>query len=180
MNLEMCLSEIKDPRRSQGQRISLIQALSMIIVSNLCGYFGGRQISKFAKSYESTFTELLNLKHGVPSHVTISWIINNIDDRELIAAFKKWAAPLVKSKNGYMFSGDGKALGSTLKNSQGKSQSFEAIVSLFCQESGLVYSLEKYENNKESEIDVVRFLIKELEGMGVMFYLDALHTQKKR
>ena len=77
-----------------------------------------------------------------------------------------------------MFSGDGKALGSTVKNAQAKNQEFEAIVSIFCQKSGLVYSLERYENNKESEINVIRFLIKELKGMGVTLYLDALHTQK--
>lgn len=178
MTLESCLAEIRDPRRAQGQRISLSQLMSIIIISNLCGYFGGRPIATFAKSYSSTFTDVLGLRHPIPSHVTISSIINNIDQTELISAFKKWASPLVKSKGGDMFSGDGKALGSTVKNAQGKNQKFEAIVSIFCQKSGLIHSLERYENDKESEIDVVSFLIKELKGMGVTFYLDALHTQK--
>ena len=178
MLLESCLSEVRDPRRMQGQRISLQQLLSIIIISNLCGYFGGRPISAFAKSYASTFTDVLGLRHAIPSHVTISAIINNIDQTELISAFKKWAAPLVKLKGGDMFSGDGKALGSTVKNVQTKNQEFEAIVSIFCQKSGLVYSLERYENNKESEINVIRFLVKELKDMGVTLYLDALHTQK--
>lgn len=178
MTLESCLLDIRDPRRAQGQRISLSQLLSLIIISNLCGYFGGRPIAAFAKSYASTFTDALGLRHAIPSHVTISSIINNIDQTELISAFKKWAAPLVKLKGGDMFSGDGKALGSTVKNAQTKNQEFEAIVSIFCQKSGLVYSLERYENNKESEINVIRFLIKELKGMGVTLYLDALHTQK--
>ena len=178
MTLESCLSEIKDPRRLQGQRISLSQLLSIIIISNLCGYFGGRPISKFAKSYASTFRATLGLRHGIPSHVTISAIINNIDQAELISAFKKWASQLVKLEGGDMFSGDGKALGSTVSNAQNKNQELQAIVSIFCQKSGLVYSLERYENNKESEINVIRFLVKELEGLGITFYFDALHTQK--
>ncbi len=61
-----------------------------------------------------------------------------------------------------------------------KQQNFQAVVSMFCQKSGLIHSIETYSNAKESEINIVRFLINKLKDMGITLFLDALHTQKKR
>jgi hypothetical protein len=153
----------------------------VIIISNLCGYFGGRPISKFAKSYAKVFKKEFGLKHPIPSHVTISGIINAVDQAQLIGVFKLWTSSFVPLAKGDALSGDGKALGSTLIGGRmGKNQNYQAIVSLFCQKSRLVYSLERYNSSKESEINVVRFLIKELKDMKLTLFLDALHTQKKQ
>ena len=86
----------------------------------------------------------------------------------------------VPLKKGDSVSGDGKALASTVVNQHGSSQNFQAVVSIFCHESGLVRAIGEYQNRKESEINIVRFLIEKLNGMGLVFYLDALHTQKKQ
>jgi hypothetical protein len=181
MILEESLTEVQDPRRLQGQRISKTQLFSVIIISNLCGHFGGRPISRFAKSHAKIFKKELGLKHPIPSHVTISTVINAVDQTQLIGAFKLWTSSFVPLAKGDALSGDGKALGSTLVGGRkGKNQNYQAIVSLFCQKSGLVYSLERYNSSKESEINVIRFLIKELKNMGVTLFLDALHTQKKQ
>lgn len=181
MTLYEALEDLKDPRRSQGQRNNLEQMLSMMVLSNLCGHFGGRPIATFAQIHESTFTQVLGLRHGVPSHVTFSDLLNRIDEQELIQRFNSWTTEYVALEQGEMVSGDGKVLGSTVSNPHGRDQDFQAIVSLFCQKSGLVYSLEKYRNaSKDSEIDIVRFLISRLKDMKVTLFLDALHTQKKR
>ena len=178
MSLYEIFKRIKDPRRKQGLRTNLPQLFCMIVVSNLCGYFGGRPISKFAKSHEHVFNTELDLKHSIPSHTTFSDILNRVDDSEMISAFNSWAAGYVPLRPMEAVSGDGKALASTVGDAQGPGQDFQAVVSLFCQESGLVRSLERYRNAKESEIDVVHLLIKELKDMGLTFYLDALHAQK--
>lgn len=180
MTLETCLSEIQDPRRGQGQRFSLTQLFTLIILSNLCGHLGGRPVARFAKIHQSSFTKELGLKHKVPSHVTISTFIDRVDHKAMIQAFNKWTSNYVPLKKGESISGDGKALGSTVSNQSNGQQYFQAIVSLFCQQSGLVYAVEEYRNKKESEINVVRFLIQKLEGMGLNIYLDALHCQKKQ
>lgn len=180
MTLENCLLEIKDPRRSQGLRFTLTQLFSLIIISNLCGHLGGRPVARFINIHQSTFTKELDLKHKVPSHVTISNFIDRVDHQEMIQAFNKWTSDYVPVKKGEPVSGDGKALGSTVTNQSNGNQDFQAIVSLFCQESGLVYALDEYRNKKESEINVVRFLVQKLEGMGLNIFLDALHCQKKQ
>lgn len=181
MNLMTILKEeVKDPRRRQGLRYHLDQLFTMTIMANLCGCLGGRPVEKFSKNHEDALTDLLNLKHGIPSHVVFSNIMNRVDENQLINAFNRWTADYVPLKKGELLSGDGKALGSTVEHGTGSGQKFQAVVSIFCQESGLVYAVQQYQNAKESEINVVRFLIKKLHNMGVTMFLDALHTQKKR
>jgi len=179
MSLYELFSGIKDPRRKKGMRTTLPQMFCMIVISNLCGYFGGRPISKFSKLHSKTFTEELGLKHRVPSHVSFSHILNVTDSGSLVGEFNEWATGYVPLDKGAPVSGDGKALGSTVINQHGKGQDFQAVVSIFCQETGLVRAIEEYRNKKGNEIDVVRFLINQLNGMGLTFHLDALHAQKK-
>lgn len=180
MTLEEALSTVNDPRRSQGQQISLTQLLSIIIISNLCGHLGGRAVARFADANSETFTDLLNLKYKVPSHVTISDLINRLDQQQMINAFNAWASCFVGLEKEEAVSGDGKGLGSTVSDAHDKSQDFQAVVSLFTQKSGLVHSLDTYRNKKTSEINIVRFLCGKLKEMGVTIFLDALHCQKKQ
>lgn len=178
MTLYECLSSVEDPRRAEGMRANLQQMFCMIIISNLCGHFGGRPIARFAEAYEQDFTQMLKLQHGVPSHVTFTDLINRVDQGELISAFNQWSETYVPLSAGEAVSGDGKALGATVSQAHGNQQDFQAIVSIFCQKSGLVRSLEQYRNAKVSEINVVQFLIEQLKDMGITIVLDALHTKK--
>lgn len=171
MSLLTILSEdVTDPRRGQGLRTTLPQIFSMIIICNMCGYFGGRGVADFAKIHEETFTKQLKLKHGVPSHVTFSDVLNRTSEKQLIAAFNKWTQDFVPLKKGDKISGDGKALGSTVANSQSGNQTFTGIVSLFCQQSGLVQSIQRYENAKESEIGIVQYLTNQLKVKGLVLF----------
>jgi len=178
MILFSALSRLKDPRRAQGLRTNLTQILTMTILSYLCGHTGYRSISRFCKSHAEFLTSCLCLKHEVPSHVTFRYVLQHIDQAALIEAFNLWASNFQESEELTFISGDGKSLGSTLRNSQNSSQSFEAVVSLFNQQSGLVYSLQKYSNEKVSEIGVVEFLVQELKAKGLVICLDALHGKK--
>ena len=61
-------------------------------------------------------------------------------------------------------------------------QDFEAVVSLFAHQGGLVRAMGHYQNkSKESgEQQILRVLLNELDQMGVVICLDALHCQKKQ
>jgi len=168
--IKLLTEKVDDPRRPQGLRTGLAQMFSIVIISNLCGHFGGRAVSRFGKLYQSTFTGLLGLKHPVPSHVVFSDVLNRADENQVVAAFNEWASQYVPLGKGELISGDGKALGSTVTGAKNSNQKFTAIVSLFCQKSGLVHSLRQYENAKKSEIDIVRFLVKELKAKGLTLF----------
>lgn len=182
MTLIEALSEVEDPRRAQGLRTDLEQIFYMTVIGYLCGYTGYRELKFFCDSQADIFIETLSLRHGIPSHVTFWQVLTNVEDQGMVKAFNKWSGGHVPLEKRSFVSGDGKVLGSTVTDANGKKQDFQAIVSLFSQESGLVYSLADYRNKaKETgEGSVARFLIGELTGMGVIFTLDALHTQKKR
>jgi len=182
MTLIESLTAIKDPRRAQGLRTDLEQIFYMVVIGYLCGYRGYRELKNFCDSESDIFIKELSLRHGIPSHVTFWQVLTNVNDQEMIQAFNKWSESYVPLEKSSFLSGDGKVLGSTVINANGKNQDFQAIVSLFAQESGLVRSVEDYRNKaKETgEAKVARFLIDKLNGMGMIFTFDALHTQKKQ
>lgn len=168
--MDLVSKEITDPRRLQGQRISLPQAFVIIVISHLCGYYSGRKIAEFGKSYEDTFTKLLKLKHGIPCHVIFTDIQNRVNDEEFISVFNKWTSTYVPTNEGDRVSGDGKVLGSTVEHVNSSFQNFKAVVSLFCQKSGLIKSIQTYEQKKANEINIVQYLIQELQNCGLVFF----------
>ena len=75
---------------------------------------------------------------------------------------------------------DGKAIGSTLTDTNGKMQNFKSMVSLFNREMGVVLNTTGIATKKENEGQAVRDLLDQLETKGITFTLDALHCQKKQ
>ena len=182
MSLIEVFSGLTDFRRGQGKRVDLAQLFSMVTISYLCGYTGYRPVATFCNVHKSTLVSELGLRHGIPSYVTFREIMTKVDDKELIAAFNEWSKDYVPLKKGDWLSGDGKVLGSTVVHADNRKQDFQAVVSMFCHESGLVRIMEQYKNKtKETgEGDVARKLIESLRGMGLIFIFDALHAQKKQ
>lgn len=178
MSLLECLSKIEDPRRAEGLRYSLLQMFSMLILSGLCGHFGGRPVRRFTHANGEIFIKELALKHPIPSHVSFSTFLNSIPKEDLIRVFHAWTASFVPLEKGTDISGDGKALRST--NLDKKGEDFDSIVSFFCQESGLIHSIAEYRNAKKGEGEIVRLLLIRLKDMGLTLHLDALHCQKKQ
>ena len=142
MTLYETFSNLTDPRRAEGTRTSVEQIFCIVTLSYLCGYTGYRPVAKFSKVHEVLFTEELGLKHGSPSHVTFRDVMKRIDETELITSFNSWASNYVPLEAGDWVSGDGKALGSTVTDAQGKNQDFQAVVSMFCQGTELVRLIE--------------------------------------
>lgn len=180
MSLSSFFSSLSDPRRSVGRRTDLPQLLSMVTLSYLCGYTGYRPIARFCKVYSIELTALLSLRHPVPSHVTFREVLQQLDQRSLIEAFNSWASVAGELAGVDWVSGDGKTLNSTVSDCHGKNQNFEAVVSLFGQNSGVVYALGAYKNKDkgQAEANVLRILLEKLGAMGLTISLDALHTQK--
>ena len=141
MDLLTSFSELQDSRRSQGLRITLNQLLTMSILSICCGHTGYRGMARFCKYHQEELTTLLGLYHNVPSHVTFSTVLQKISLSDFINSFNNWASSYGNFLPGDWLSSDGKVLGSTVSDCHNKEQNFQAIVSIFCQKSGLVYKL---------------------------------------
>ena len=112
-------------------------------------------------------------------------VMMQIDYEQLSLVFNDWASQYTHQK-GQWIAVDGKSLKNTVSDCHGKQQNFVLkdtaphmmMVSAFSHQRGEVLELKVMENKKESEINLVRELIKLLDFSAVVFTMDALHCQK--
>lgn len=173
------LGSLPDIRRHQGLRYPQDIVILMIIMAILSQHTGFRGYARFMKANKKELEAYFNLKHGVPSHVTIRSIIENISIKALTERFIAWMSEHVDITDNEFVSSDGKVLRSTVINPNDSMQSFVSIVSLFGQKTGLSYGMIAFENGKSYEGDYVKKLIGLFQHKGIIIDLDALHCQKK-
>lgn len=179
MTLIECLQEVEDPRRKQGQRYSSISMLLIIIMSLLRGNYCYREMERFCKNNESYLIKRFGFKNKkVPSHVSIRTFILSSDFKSIQQAFHKWASGYVKIEKGEWISIDGKSIRSTVSDYDSEYQNFISLVSLFCSKSEKIIHVEKLENKKDYEGQIVEELLDQLNLKDVVFTLDALHCKK--
>ena len=169
------ISNLKDPRRGQGQRHKLQDVIIIVIMAILSGCQGLKGFTRFAASNEAELIDLLDLKHGVPCYFTFRAILAGLDEQLLSQQFTSWVKSYHPSDN--FIALDGKAVGSTTSSSTGV-QNFISIVSAFGHQSGLVYGMKSFENGKSGEAEALRVLVEQLGLKDKVFTMDALHTQK--
>ena len=163
-------SEVKDPRRKQGQRYQSSAIQIIIIMCALQNKFGYREIARFCENNEHILLKIFKFKNGkVPSHVTIRSFIKETDFESLQTAFHKWTKEYVPDE---WISIDGKSVRSTVSDYSTEYQNFVSLVSLFCRKREQILMVEKFESKKRSESDAVNYL---LDLKGVVLTLDALH-----
>ena len=174
------LIEIKDFRRSQGQRISLASFLEMCVLAGMSGHFGINSIARFIKNNEEYFIARYNLLHGVPSKTTVFNIFRELPFDDFSLVLRNWMRQYIEDDNDLWIAIDGKAIGSTLVNKYESKQNFKSMVSMFSRKMGVVIDALSIESKKDNEGQAARDLIGLLESKGLTFTLDALHCQKKQ
>jgi hypothetical protein len=179
-NLLDYLGKIKDPRRLQGQRHELKLILLLTLMSIMSGYIGYRPIGDFIKRNKKDLLSALKPRKGkLPSFDVIRQVLIHIDFKELSKQFNDWAKQYMSISKHEWVSVDGKAISGTVTKGLPIDQDFVSLVSLYCSKTKLVLANGQVSNSKESEIPVVKQLIKALDVEGITFSLDALHCQKK-
>lgn len=176
-SLSYFIQQIPDHRRAQGIRHPFHPMIAMIILANLNGYFGLREMDRFIRCNAAFFTQTFNFKHGVPGKTILRTFCLEIKFEAVNEAFCKWASQFIREHN--WFSIDGKGMKSTATEPFSAQQNFMSIVSLFCHKTGIVIQSTGYENKLKSEIHSVQELIAGLEQKGMILTLDAIHCQKK-
>jgi DDE_Tnp_1-associated len=178
LDLVKFLKRIPDVRRRQGTRYPQDVVILMILMAILSQHTGFRGYARFMKANKKELVELFDLKHGVPSHVTIRSIIENIPQKALTEEFITWMGAHVDITDNEFVSSDGKVLRSTVSHPNDSMQSFVSIVSLFGQKTGLSYGMIGFDNGKSFEGDYVKRLIELFKSKGIIIDLDALHCKK--
>jgi len=147
----------------------------------MTGYTGYRALGDFAKSHQQALTKNFGIRRReVPSYSTIRRVIMGVDWTNFIEIFNQWANQLtITDDESKWLAIDGKSLRSTIKHYCDNQQNFVSIISVFCQDNGLVLYLAKMENKKESEISHVQDIARISGLKGKVFTADALHCQKQ-
>jgi hypothetical protein len=179
MSLIDCLSQVEDPRRRQGQRYSSTAMLLLIIMSILRGKYAYREIGRFCMLNRSILVKIFGFTNGrVPSYVSIRTFIMSTDFASVQKAFHRWTQTYVSIKPGDWVAIDGKSIRSTVSDYSNEYQNFVSLVSLFGCRSEQVLHVEKLENKKGNEAQVVEELLELLDLKEAVFTLDALHCKK--
>ena len=146
----------------------------------LSGNQGLRGFNRFAQANAEELTEVLDLKHGVPSYSTFQALLSELDDEVLSTRFITWVRNILPNfKSDSFIALDGKAIKATGQSNNTILQNFVFVVNAFGHQSGLVYGMKGFNSGKAGEAEAVRDLIKQLGLRDKVFTLDALHTQKK-
>lgn len=170
---------LEDPRRPQGQRHSLEDILTIVIMAILSGYQGFRGFARFAKSNEEELVDVLNLKHGVPCYHTFYSLLTTLSESILVDTFVEWMKGYHPQILDDYVALDGKSVKSTVSGGNTASQNFSSIVSAFGHQSKLVYGMQSFQNKKSGEIEALQNLVGKLGLVDKVFTVDALHTKKK-
>jgi hypothetical protein len=179
MSLIDCLSEVKDFRRMQGQRYSSVSMLLLIIMAILRNKHGYREIGRFCALNKNYLIARFGFKNNkVPSYVSIRTFILSTDFSCIQSAFHKWTQSYVPIQAGEWIAIDGKSIRSTVSDYSDSYQNFVSLVSLFCRKREQVLHVQRLENKKDYEGQIVEDLLEMLDLKDVVFTLDALHCKK--
>lgn len=165
---------LEDPRDIRGKKHELINILIMTIYGILCGYVDFTNLADFLKVNETYFIDLLDLKHGTPSHDTLSNVFAIIDYKKFLKIFIEWIKEIVEN-NGIHLSIDGKAVKSARDKINGGNTPY--IVSAFLSDIGISVGQVKVDD-KSNEITAIPELIKLLDIEGKIITIDAIGTQE--
>ena len=101
------------------------------------------------------------------------------DFSSIQATFHKWTSHYVSIEAGEWIAVDGKSIRSTVSDCSCEYQNFVSLVSLFCSKSELVLQVEKLENKKGNEGQIVEELLEMLDLKDVVFTLKTNYITQK-
>jgi len=182
MSLIELLRQMPAPRAARGQRHALWVVLLLAILGTMSGYWGNRPLGEFVQVHESTLRQQLGLAetYRFPSYSTFRRVLGAVDAAWLSHGFGQWVQPQGVIEAGDWLAINGKRLGSTVTGFTNAEQNFVSVGSVFSHRLGMAIQVRAFEHKRQSEIAVVRRVLKRLHRVGVGLTLDALPCPKER
>ncbi len=175
LSLSVHFAELTDPRLERQKLHQLKDILAIAICAMLCGADNWVEIERFGRAKEAWFSQLLGLKHGIPSHDTFGKVFAALDANQFEACFMRWMQAIVSSLAGKLIAVDGKRVRNSHDKANGKSAIH--LVGVYASEIGLLLGQIKTED-KSNEITAIPALLAQLALAGCIVTIDAMGTQK--
>lgn len=103
-------SEIEDPRIDRTKKHALTDILVLSVLAVMCNAEGWEDIEEYGKTKLEWLRTIIPLKHGVPSHDTISRVFRMLAPGVFQAAFLQWASVVSEALGLRHIAIDGKSL----------------------------------------------------------------------
>lgn len=180
MEMKMYFSKLVDSRDKRGLKHELGNIIVMSIYAVLCGHTDAENMAFFMKLQESYFTEMLDLKHGVPSADTLLRVFAIIEPESFMQMFYCWIQDVltVIQKNNISevqrIAIDGKAV----RAAAIKGGNIPYIISAYLGNYGLSIGQLKV-GEKTNEIKEIPRLLKKLDITDSVITIDAIGCQKE-
>lgn len=183
-SLAYFLNQIPDTRRKQGKRYNLLAILCIVVWGYLGSIESLRSIQSKAKALDKKTGEICQALQipSIPSHQTISRVLNLIKPEELTKAFLNWINAN-QNKLSFHLAIDGKSINALTDKANGKKNPPYIINVVDTNTRQLIYQHVIPDKRCEISVvpEVIRFLSQNypqlIQGMTVT--TDALSTQKK-
>lgn len=172
MELSSIFSEVADPRRNTLlKRHTLSDILLLSLFATLSGCDTDEEIEEYGKNKADFLKQFLWLPNGIPSHDTITRVLNAVDAKQFAACLYRHSRYLCGFLEAHHISIDGKVLRATAQ--AGKRNSGVCVVSAWACEQQLVLGQRKTEQ-KSNEKTAIPALLEELDVKGAIVSIDAV------
>jgi hypothetical protein len=100
----------EDPRIDRRTKYPLEEIICLVICAVVGGADGWEAIEEFGHTKKARLAQYLPLKHGIPAHDTIAWVMSRISAKGLQECFVNWVASVNEVTQGGLIAIDGKTL----------------------------------------------------------------------
>lgn len=166
---------LENPRDIRGKKHELKNILLLTIYGTLCGYTDFVNMVDFLMLHEDYFSDLLDLKYGIPSHDTFSRVFSIINPNEFMNLFINWIKEITNQK-GLHVAIDGKAIKSA--RDKVNNGNIPYILSGFLCDVGISIGQIKVDD-KSNEITAIPNLLDLIDIKGKIITIDAIGTQEE-
>jgi len=169
-------TSIPDPRVTGRSSHKLEDIFFITLCAAICGADNWVAVAAFGRAKEAFFSDVLELKNGIPCHDTFGRVFAVINTEKFAECFTRWVASLVEFSGGDIIALDGKCL----RRSMDKASNLSALymVSAWSVNNQLVLGQEKVDL-KSNEITAIPKLLEKLNIKGSVVTMDAMGCQTK-
>lgn len=170
--------EVRDPRDCNARHDSAAM-LFVALAATLCGAKSCVDIADFAEANLATLAEIVDLRHGAPSHDSFSRLFRLLDPAEVAQALARFLAALREALGlggpGRVIAIDGKSLRRAYE--RGRSHMPAMMLSVWDAETRLSIAARGVEGG--DEIGATLNVLKSLTLKGCIVTADALHCHPR-
>lgn len=172
MNIGALFSNIPDPRRETALKLhKLSDVLTLSLLATIGGCENDEEIEEYGIAKEDFLGNFIELANGIPSHDTITRVLNAIDPQKFSEVLYAHTEFLLDFVAEHHISIDGKVLRATKK--RGKSNRGLCILTAWVCEQNLVLGQLKTAQ-KSNEKTAIPVLIEQLEVENALVSIDAI------